>query len=345
MQAGAISPAHVVDGDVVVRNVSRSNGVFALAAGDRDLVVKGPALLDPDAEARLACERRFYALAAGDPDLVRAAPIPALVAEPDDVLVLERVRPGETLEDRARERGVLPGDAALLGSALGAWRRVSGRLAALELAGRLPWVLEALGPAPPDAVVRSVGAARLAAVLRREPVLADGLAGLRAGWRRDAIVHGDVRWDNALVDEDERSGRERVVLVDWEFLGVGDAGWDVAGALADVIALAAAPEPAAPGPNGYRPAPAGELVRLSRQVAEPVEAFRSAYRAAAPTELAEADLEAGVRLLPARVLQIAFLHAAWGLEEGLGSALQLAGVAGAMLGETGGRAQAGARSA
>ncbi len=327
-----------------MRDLSRSNGVFALAAGECELVVKGPALLDPDADGRLDRERRFYALAAREPDVAREAPIPALVAQLGEVLVLGRLRPGETLEERARERGVSPADAALLGSALGAWRRVSGRLAGLELPGRLPWVLEALGPASPAAVARSAGAARLADVLRREPVLADGLARLRAGWRRDAVVHGDVRWDNALLDADGRTGCERVVLVDWEFLDVGDAGWDVAGALADVIALAAVPA-APPGPAVYRPAPAGELVRLSRAVAEPVEAFCSAYRAAAPADVAEADLEAGVRLLPARVLQIAFLHAAWGLTEGLASALQLAGVAGAMLEEAGGRARGAGRSA
>jgi Ser/Thr protein kinase RdoA (MazF antagonist) len=337
LDARLISAEHVVDGDVTVRNVSRSNGVFVLSAGELEYVVKGPGLAAAEGLGGLEREECFYARIARHPELAEAAPVPRLVQRLDGLLVLERARPGDTLDDRYRERGPSAEDLRLLGRALGAWRRISSRFADLDLPARLPWALESLEDPLPTVVAENAGAKRLAEAVHADDGLREGLARLRARWRQDAVVHGDVRWDNALVERDRASGREHVVLVDWELLSRGDAGWDVAGALADAVALeAVSPVDAPPTEVAYRRASGEELARVSSAFGTSLRAFAEGYRAAAPSETAEDDLEAGLRLIPARVLNIAFLNAAWDAALGLSSGLALAGIAGGLLAEGGG---------
>jgi hypothetical protein len=329
LDAGLIRADDVVDSDLVVRNVSQSNGVYVLSAGATELVVKGPPFDGWEDQGRLRRERRFYARVTGSAALQEAAPVPQLVDSPDTLLVLRATRPGETLAERYRKEGPSPEDARMLGAALGAWRCISGQFADLELPGRRPWVLDALEPAPPDDVALSPGASRLADAIRAEPILSEGLRRLRAAWRQASVMHGDVRWDNAIVDR-QPSGQERVVLVDWELLDLGEAGWDVAGALADAVVHEAVSSAGADAVGQFDPMPASDLARLSSAVAGLFDAFADAYRSSAPPAVGELDLSDGLRLLPARVLQIGFLHAAWSDSAELGSALHLAGVAAAL---------------
>ncbi len=327
LEAGVIDSAQAVDGEVVVRNVSRSNGVFVLTADGLECVVKGPGPADGEGQGSLARERRFYARVAAEPLLEAFVPVPRLRGTVDDLLVLERTRPGQTLDEHARARGDPADGLVLLGRALGAWRRVSPAFAAADLPNRLPWVMESLEAPPPKVVAENAGARGLADAVRADEALRDGMVRLRRAWRRDAVIHGDVRFDNALVEHEAPSGRLRAVLVDWEHLDRGDPGWDVAGALADAIAVEAVPVDGVPEGAGYRRASPEELARLAPVGRRAIRAFVEGYREAAPPETVDADLRAGLELLPARLLNIAFLHAAWSAALDLSSALALAGVA------------------
>jgi aminoglycoside phosphotransferase (APT) family kinase protein len=327
LDAGVLAPAQAVDGEVVVRNMSRSNGVFVLTADGLECVVKGPGPAAGEGPGDLAREGRFYARVAGEPLLEALVPAPRLEGAVGDLLVLERTRPGQTLDEHARARGAPEDGLVLLGRALGAWRRVSEAFAEPDLPGRLPWAMEALETPPPVAVAQNEGARRLAEAVRVDEALREGIARLRRGWRRDAIVHGDVRFDNALVEHEPPSGRLRAVLIDWEHLDRGDPGWDVAGALADAVAVEAVPVDAPPGGDAYRRASPDELARLAPAGRRALHAFAEGYRETAPPETADADLRGGLQLLPARLLNIALLHAAWNADRDLSSALTLAGVA------------------
>jgi hypothetical protein len=101
----------------------------------------------------------------------------------------------------------------------------------------------------------------------------------------------------------------------------------VAGALADAVAVEAVPVDAPSAGGAYRRASAEELARLAPACRRALQALAEGYREAAPPELADADLRAGLELLPARLLNIAFLHAAWNADLDLSAALTLAGVA------------------
>ena len=331
LDAGVIAAAQAVDGEVIVRNVSRSNGVFVLTADGLECVVKGPGPAVGEGQGSLAREGRFYARVAAEPLLEALVPVPRLHGAVDDLLVLERTRPGQTLDEHARSRGDPVDGLVLLGRALGAWRRISPAFAEPDLPGRLPWVMESLGTPPPAVVAENAGARGLADAVRSDRVLREGLARLRRDWRRDAIIHGDVRFDNVLVEHEPPSGRLRAVLVDWEHLDRGDPGWDVAGALADAVAIEAVPVDAPPEDAGYRRASPTELARLAPACRRAVHAFAEGYREAAPPEAVEADLRAGLALLPARLLNIAFLHAAWSVTLDLSSAFALTGIAAGLL--------------
>jgi Ser/Thr protein kinase RdoA (MazF antagonist) len=334
LDARLIDAGHAVDGDVTVRDVSRSNGVFVLSAGELEYVVKGPGLAAAEGLGGLEQEVGFYALISRHPELAEAAPVPRLVQQVDGLLVLERTRPGDTLDDRYRERGASSDDLLLLGRALGTWRRISSSFADLDLPARLPWVLDSLEVPRPAVIAENAGAKRLAEAVRADAALRGGLAALRECWRQDAVIHGDVRFDNALVERDPTDGRERVVLVDWELLGLGDPGWDVAGALADAVVLeAVSPLDSPPDEVAYRRANPAELARLSSAFASSFDALAEGYRAEGPAETVEDDLAAGLRLIPARILNIGFLNAAWDAASGLSSGLALAGIAAGLFAE------------
>jgi Phosphotransferase enzyme family len=332
VDARLLSLDAVVDGDLTLRNVSRSNGVFLVWTGERlRYVVKTPLhdrVADQGSPDR---ERAFYQRLSRETAVSQATPVPRLVANLEDLLVLAAVGPGETLEDRYRRSGLSSGDAAMLGHALAAWRRLSARLTDDGMPGRHPWILSSLSATPPSPVQENAGASQLAEALRARPALTEGLERLRAEWRRDGPMHGDLRWDNAVVEPDPATGQERVVLVDWEFIDVGDFGWDVAGAMADAVAFEAANGSAAEG--DFQLPAAEQMTTLRSALAGTLEAFASAYREDIPEPGATCDLEDGVRFLPARVLQIGFLHAAWGFDAGMPSALALAGVAEALFEE------------
>jgi thiamine kinase-like enzyme len=51
---------------------------------------------------------------------------------------------------------------------------------------------------------------------------------VRDGWRRDALIHGDLKWENCVVLPPEtEDGAPGLRIVDWEMADFGDACWDV----------------------------------------------------------------------------------------------------------------------
>ncbi len=57
-----------------------------------------------------------------------------------------------------------------------------------------------------------------------------------ASWRRETLIHGDLRGGNILV-RGMKSPRPAVFLVDWELVRRGDRAWDLGGVLADTLSF------------------------------------------------------------------------------------------------------------
>jgi aminoglycoside phosphotransferase (APT) family kinase protein len=61
---------------------------------------------------------------------------------------------------------------------------------------------------------------------------------IRRGWQPSSFTHGDLRWDNCLVPAhfpgEKKAGLK---IVDWEFGGFGDPGWDVGFLFAEYLSF------------------------------------------------------------------------------------------------------------
>jgi aminoglycoside phosphotransferase (APT) family kinase protein len=82
------------------------------------------------------------------------------------------------------------------------------------------------GDAPPE-LWTTPTTATLLGEAAADPVLVAGLRTARALWRSLALVHGDLKHDNVLVEPTPDGLRVRVL--DWEMARIGDPAWDLAG--------------------------------------------------------------------------------------------------------------------
>lgn len=66
--------------------------------------------------------------------------------------------------------------------------------------------------------------------------LSRSLDELAASWRRESVIHGDVRWENCLAWRPRDSGRwTRLQLIDWELCGAGDPAADIGAFLGEYL--------------------------------------------------------------------------------------------------------------
>ncbi len=156
-------------------------------------------------------------------DVTTFAPHPLERGEARAWIATEQIH-GTTL--RRLEGRALVDAFARVGAAL-RWLRSCGA-AAPDLAAR-PWLgLAALRAADLSSMCEP--ALDFVASLHRDQALQGALAQIDAG--TEDFVHGDLHLDN-VVDNGARA-----VLVDWEMAGAGDARWDIAMLVADLLAEA-----------------------------------------------------------------------------------------------------------
>jgi hypothetical protein len=155
-------------------------------------------------------------------------------------------------------------------------------------------------PTPRRLRLLSAGGIELLKALQRSDELQARLSAL-APPTGDALVHGDLRWENVLV----APGAEPLVwLVDWEMGGAGEPAWDAGCFAAACLSAWLCSIPSVPGL-----AP----VQLMTEAALPMEAlalglnaFWSAYREAAPGTDTEAWGERCTQLAAVRLVYSAF---------------------------------------
>lgn len=218
-----------------------------------------------------------------------------------DELRMEAV-PAEDLGSIVTAAGALePAVAAAVGTAVGEFHAEAGDPGA-DAPPSL-WLRGGIGvdrPGPQHLRLLSAGGLRLLEALQRSGALRARLADL-APPARDALVHGDLRWENLLVAP---GPAPRVWLVDWEMGGAGEQAWDAACVAAAAVSAWLS---SIPGIPGVPPA------RLAAEAAIPMEAltpglvaFWSAYRAAVPGSRRDAWAERCAQLAAVRLVHIGF---------------------------------------
>lgn len=206
-------------------DASRSHDVTVVEVGDAGLVVKRyRRTADDDVQGSRARELAAYRAASTSVSL--ADVIPTVISDdPGGPLVVERVRGTDLATLR---RGRHRHDGALLtrvAAALGRWHRATVDVDAPPFR---PWILDAFSDHRPSFLVTNEGAR--AFIDRAPPDLAGVLRSLADRWRVETLVHGDLRPDNVIVDED------REAFIDWETAGQGDPAWDLGSLLSGILA-------------------------------------------------------------------------------------------------------------
>jgi phosphotransferase family enzyme len=153
---------------------------------------------------------------------------------PRFVLTVEFVPDAETLGAYHTRTGLFPAAVGeRLGTLLGRYHRHAGaraRDAARDAVfpRGIPWILNVMHHNPSHVGPVSAGNHALLKMLGRYPAFGPALDAVRDGWRRDALVHGDLKWDNCLIlARGPEGAAPELRIVDWELADFGDACWDV----------------------------------------------------------------------------------------------------------------------
>jgi hypothetical protein len=231
LSQGLLTPADVVHGDITVHAVPGRNDNLSITLDTgRGYFIKH-AIPGEDASS-LEVEAAIYRAAAGSGDGACAALVPR-VAHFDAtrrLLVLDLVPSAWTGHDWPG-RDAPNGPAHLgerVGAALATWHTTARPTAEIEVAApRHPWALDLHRPVIGALRELSPAQLHLIAALQANVPACLALDTLRDGWTGSAVIHGDVKWSNVLVDADGPAGSGAVWLVDWEFAAWGDPAWDV----------------------------------------------------------------------------------------------------------------------
>lgn len=140
----------------------------------------------------------------------------------------DRITLRALLEERQR---VFMRPAGLVGRFVGQLHAVDPRSVGLDrLAGSAERAVFGMTFDHPDHAVlqgSTGGAIAVLKAVQSSPALVAYYPEIRTQWRKESIVHCDLRWDNLLLAR--RTGcRTPLVVIDWELVTLGDPAWDLA---------------------------------------------------------------------------------------------------------------------
>ncbi len=314
LERGLLDYRAVVDGDVMVVEGARRHHNYSVIRRDgAGLFIKQ---MQPDqaySAQTLQKEAACYVMMESDPAL---AEIHALMPrfrsyDPDrHILVVELIGGGENLTELHRRANAFPAEVAQrVGELLARYHEVSSRellprANSAIFQGQPPWILSF--HLMPRGSMQNLSAAngQFMAILQSYPDFGQALDRVRTGWRRNALIHGDMKFDNVVVRGDDQS----MHVVDWELADVGDSAWDVASILQAYLTWWIATLQQVPADG------AGDGAQYPLESIQPAirafwEAYASSRRLGARD--ADAELERAVSYAGARMLQTVYESMAW----------------------------------
>lgn len=317
LERGLLDRRAVVDGDVmVVEGARRHHNYSVIRRQGTGLFIKQ---MQPDqafSAQTLQKEAACYVMMESDPALAEIhALMPRFRAyDPDrHILALELIDGGENLSELHRRLNAFPEDLAQrVGELLARYHQASMRdlLPRANTAifqGQPPWILSF--HLMPRGSMQNLSPAngQFATILQSYPEFGQALDRVRAGWRRDALMHGDMKFDNIVVRRAQTS-EQTLHVVDWELADVGDSAWDVASILQAYLSWWIGSLQKVPAND---PKDAAQYPLETIQPA--IHAFWNAYASARRLSAREADaeLERAVSYAGARMLQTVYESMAW----------------------------------
>lgn len=306
---GLLQAGDVVQDTVTVANVSRRhlNWRVTTQNGPGYLLKQG---VGGERAAALEREAAIYRLLNAVPGFARRyVPQLHLHDAENGVLILEWIAGSQNLREYHLRRGHFPVSLArIMAEALGRLHRHGPGGPEYEArSANVPWIFSAHRPTL--RFFQDCSGANLALIeLTQEfPDFCEEIDALRAAWHDDALIHGDLKWDNCVVSGNAASVRTtRLRIVDWELARTGDPCWDVGSAFHDYLGfwLQSIPITGTMPPERFL-----ELARFPLEKMHPaLRAFWSTYARAMDldAEATERWLIRSVRYAAARLLQTAF---------------------------------------
>lgn len=239
IERGLLTPASVVDGEVMVVEGTRRNSNFAVTRKDGPpYFVKCVQPASAGSAETLQREAACYQWASTHPALagLRELMPRFFFSDPQrGILVLELFPYAQNITDYHRNARVFPEDVArLIGRALAHYHAstaaVLGTLDHSVFRGQQPWVLSLhyshsqFGQA----------GAQVATILQSYPEYGRALDQLRAQWMPNALIHGDMKFDNCLMVP-RADGNADLKVVDWELADIGEDTWDAGAVLQSYV--------------------------------------------------------------------------------------------------------------
>lgn len=241
LERGLLDRRAIVDGDVmVIEGARRHHNYSVVRRNGTGLFVKQMQPDQPYSAQTLQKEAACYVIVESDPAL---APIHELMPrfrsyDPDrHILVLELIGRGENLSEVHRRVNGFPVHVAQrVGELLARYHDVSSRellprANAAIFQGQPPWILSFHLMQRNSMQNLSVANGQFIGILQNYPDFGPAIDRLRFAWRRNALMHGDMKFDNVVVRANGHAEIESMHVVDWELADVGDSAWDVASIL------------------------------------------------------------------------------------------------------------------
>ena len=312
LERGLLDRRAVVDGDVmVVEGARRHHNYSVVRREGTGLFVKQMQPDQPFSAQTLQKEAACYVMMESDPALAEIhAIMPRFRAyDPDrHILVLELIGDSENLSEHHRRVNGFPEEIARrIGELLARYHNVSSRellprASSAIFQGQPPWILSF--HLMPRGSVQNLSAAngQFMSILQSYPDFGQALDRLRMAWRHNALMHGDMKFDNVVV------GTDSMHVVDWELADVGDCAWDTSSILQAYLSWWISTLAQIPSDT---PTDAAQYPLETIQPA--IHAFWDTYTSSRGMSAREADaeLERAVAYAGARMLQTVYESMAW----------------------------------
>ena len=235
-ERGVIDRAAIVQGDLEIEPVAGRNlGFIVRRRQDDSLYVKQVRAPLDELEESLRREASCYLAMADLPNAERlCSRLPRLVDydAARNVLIIQFLdETTNLLEYQSGMQEFCSRAAQALASALIDLHEAGRVFAADDLLDVLRAPAQALTAyqLPDEAIpYMGPGGRDLLTLARQSGDVINALESLASGWSAITLMHGDVRFENALISS---SVNQSLHLIDWELCDIGDPAWDVAGAL------------------------------------------------------------------------------------------------------------------
>lgn len=229
LEKGLLTPDQAINANLTIQNSSSRNENYQIY-GDLEpgIFVKKIKIKDQQSIRALEREAEIYHCADANQTFVALSKIiPRYqVYDPyNHLLAIDLVSNSENLREFHMRIGQFPSSAAtILGQSIRCYHEeVEIARAGISFPRKLPWILTI------DQIGRQIplgeASQHVLTIIREFPEFGSHLDELRSIWTPTALIHGDMKWENCLIFEE--NNQLKIQIVDWETADIGDPAWDV----------------------------------------------------------------------------------------------------------------------